>query len=115
MRISILIAAVPMIAGASLAAANAQDISNLGSPREIQLAQTVIIAPSAPPALRVETPPPPPSRTLIWEPGRWNWSGTDWQWTPGRYAQPPMPQEAWVPGHWNEESQGWIWEDGHWQ
>src|SRR4029077_5481058 len=34
---------------------------------------TTIIAPKAPPAIQVETPPPAPRPTEAWIPGHWRW------------------------------------------
>jgi hypothetical protein len=91
---------------ASLGAAAAQD-------------STVIIAPSAPPAPRVETVPPPPAtstQALTWQAGHWVWDGTAWSWKEGRYVQSPQPAAVWEPGHWQPQSKGgYIWIDGHWR
>ncbi|HTB44649.1 MAG TPA: hypothetical protein VK741_13550 [Acetobacteraceae bacterium] len=80
---------------------------------------TVIIAPNAPPAPRVETVPPPPSgepQMMTWEAGHWAWNGTTWDWTEGHYVQRPAPTAVWEPGHWAQESTGgYIWVDGHWR
>lgn len=57
----------------------------------------VIIAPSAPPAVRYE-PVPPPRAGFVWDPGHWNWEG--------RYV--------WVPGHWVAAVAGRRWVEGVW-
>lgn len=80
---------------------------------------TVIIAPSAPPAPRVETIPPAPgtsTQALTWQAGRWMWNGTAWAWEAGHYVQSPQPTAVWEPGHWQPQSNGgYIWVDGHWR
>ncbi len=78
---------------------------------------TIIIAPTAPPPVRVETmPPPSPGGTLSWQAGRWAWVDGNWQWMDGRYVQGPQPNAVWVPGHWDQYSSGgYNWVDGHWQ
>jgi len=89
-----------------------------GSPARAQPA-TVIIAPSAPPPVRVETIPPPPTaetQAMYWQPGHWMWSGANWEWAPGQYVQRPAPQAVWEPGHWVlQPTGGYVWVDGHWQ
>jgi len=76
---------------------------------------TVIIAPSAPPAPRVETVPPPPSTVMTWHPGHWNWNGAAWAWEEGHYVQRPQPAAVWEPGHWAERDGGYVWVDGRWR
>ncbi|HEY6431600.1 MAG TPA: hypothetical protein VIZ17_06415 [Acetobacteraceae bacterium] len=77
-------------------------------------AQTVVIAPTAPPPPQVETIPPPPAPVDVWTPGHWAWNGTTWAWAPGQYIARPAPQATWVPGHWEAGSSGYVWVDGHW-
>ena len=43
-------------------------------------AQEVIVR-VAPPAVRVETAPPPPSRYHVWDPGHWRWDGRGYELT----------------------------------
>jgi hypothetical protein len=80
---------------------------------------TVIIAPSAPPAPRVETmsPRPPSSTTTMsWQGGHWSWNGTNWVWDEGHYVQAPQAQAVWEPGHWQQQpTGGYVWVDGHWR
>jgi hypothetical protein len=80
---------------------------------------TVIIAPSAPPAPRVETVPPPPpvgTTTMGWQAGHWTWNGTAWAWDEGHYVQAPQAQAVWEPGHWEQQAGGgYVWVDGHWR
>jgi hypothetical protein len=77
---------------------------------------TTIIAPKAPPALQVETPPPAPRPTEAWIPGHWRWEpgAVNFVWVHGHYAEPPRPHAAWVPGRWMERPNGWFWEEGRW-
>jgi len=79
----------------------------------------VVVAPSAPPAPRVESIPPPPSagtQVMYWQPGRWEWDGLNWRWSSGHYAQRPSPQVVWRPGHWEQQpSGGYVWIDGRWE
>jgi len=77
---------------------------------------TVIIAPTAPPAPRVETVPPPPSSVMTWQAGHWAWNGANWDWVDGRYVQRPQPTAVWEPGHWAQDPNGsYTWVDGRWR
>lgn len=78
---------------------------------------TTIIAPKAPPAIQVETPPPPPRPTEAWIPGHWQWEpgAANFVWLHGHYAEPPRAHAAWVPGRWMERPNGWFWEEGRWE
>lgn len=81
--------------------------------------QTVIVAPTAPPPVRVETIPQPPiaeATTMYWQPGHWMWSGANWQWSSGHYVQRPAPMAVWQPGRWVQQpTGGYVWVDGHWE
>ena len=77
-------------------------------------AQTVVIAPSAPPPPQAETIPSPPAAVDTWVPGHWAWTGTEWSWVPGQYIARPAPQATWVPGHWEQQGSQWVWVAGHW-
>jgi hypothetical protein len=75
---------------------------------------TVIVAPMAPPAPLVETPPPATSPLAIWQPGHWSWIDGQFTWTPGHYVLRPSPTANWVPGYWQQGPTGWTWIEGHW-
>ena len=78
--------------------------------------QTVIIAPSAPPELRVETIPATPSNGMQWQAGHWSWIGAQWAWVPGQFAAPPQQTAIWDPGHWVQQANGgYAWVEGHWR
>ena len=76
-------------------------------PGEGSTVSTTIIAPKAPPALQVETPPPAPRPTEAWIPGHWRWEpgAANFVWVHGRYDEPPRPHAAWVAGRWVERPQ----------
>jgi hypothetical protein len=76
---------------------------------------TIVIAPSAPPPVREEIVPPPPTTDVVWQPGHWQWNGTQYVWVSGAYVARPRPQVAWVPGHWDQSPTGWTWVEGYWQ
>ena len=77
---------------------------------------TTIIAPTAPPAPRVETPPPPPGARMVWGPGHWSWERdkATYAWIGGKYMEPPREHAAWVNGRWVQRPGGWLWEEGRW-
>ena len=77
-------------------------------------AQEVIVR-VAPPPVRVETAPPPPSRYHVWDPGHWRWDGRGYVWVPGHYIHNPHHYANWIPGHWVERHGGWYWVEGHWR
>jgi hypothetical protein len=89
-------------------------LTGLGFAVSAANAQTVVIAPSAPPAPRVETIPPPPAAVDTWVPGHWAWTGTEWSWVPGQYIARPASQATWVPGHWEQQGSEYVWVAGHW-
>ncbi len=74
-----------------------------------------VIIRTAPPAVRVETVPPPPSRYHVWDPGHWRWDGHGYVWIPGHYINNPHRYARWVPGHWVNRGGGWFWVEGHWR
>jgi hypothetical protein len=80
---------------------------------------TIIIAPSEPPAPRVEAMPPPPgvnTQIMSWQAGHWAWNGSAWAWEEGHYEQAPRAAAVWEPGHWAQQpSGGYVWSDGHWR
>ena len=111
--------AVPMLTltltlTAGIAAAQPVIVAPAPTPVQSQ----IIIAPNAPPPLRVETIPPPPSaesQVMYWRPGHWAWDGASWSWAEGQYVQRPAPQAIWQPGHWVQQpTGGYVWVDGHW-
>jgi hypothetical protein len=111
---------LPVIIGlAQCASAMAQPVQVITPPPAQSGQSTVIIAPNSPPPPRVETIPPPPTvetQSMYWMPGHWSWSGVNWEWVNGQYAQRPAPQAIWEPGHWAQQpSGGYVWVDGHWR
>jgi WXXGXW repeat (2 copies) len=77
---------------------------------------TVVIAPREPPAVQVETPPPPPRAGALWVSGHWRWDAmaANFVWVHGHFAEPPRPRAAWIPGRWVSAPGGWVFEEGRW-
>jgi hypothetical protein len=114
-RIHLAVPVFALIAGA--APAMAQSVQVI-TPAPVPVESQVVIAPSAPPAPRFESIPPPPSeqaRVMYWRPGHWMWDGASWTWSQGQYIERPAPQAVWEPGHWVQQpSGGYVWIDGRW-
>jgi hypothetical protein len=76
-------------------------------------ATVLVEAPTAPPAPRVETPPPAPPGS-VWVPGYWNWTGSQYSWVEGHYDT-ARSGYSWVPQHWEQEANGrWHLIGGTW-
>ena len=76
---------------------------------------SVVTAPTAPPAPRVEVIPPSPGPQMVWEPGHWSFIGATWTWVAGHYEAAPQPTAQWIPGHWTQQPGGsWLWISGRW-
>ena len=77
---------------------------------------TAVTAPGPPPPPQSELVPTPPigAGPVVWQPGHWLLSGSNWVWQPGQYVPPPG-QTTWVPGQWMQQpGGGWMWLEGHW-
>jgi len=86
-------------------------------PQGQQPQAATLVAPAAPPPPHAEfVPPPPPGMgPVVWQPGRWVFSGGNWAWQPGQYVTPPPGNTTWIPGRWVQQpTGGWMWVDGHW-
>jgi len=67
-------------------------------PATAEPARTIDDRVEPPPPPAVEAMPPPPSIAgVIWVPGYWQLVGTRWQWTAGRWIQPPSGHAYRVP------------------
>jgi hypothetical protein len=73
-------------------------------------------AQTAPPALRQETVAavPGPRALYAWDPGHWRWSGSDYDWSPGRWIKRPYVNAEWVPARWMKRGDHWELVEGHW-
>ena len=78
---------------------------------------TAVVAPGPPPAPQSELVPTPPpgSGAVVWQPGHWTRSDSNWVWQSGQYVPPPPGQTTWIPGQWLQQpTGGWMWVQGHW-
>src|SRR5436190_23660117 len=61
------------------------------------VSKTEVVVKQAPPPLREEVRPAPPSPSQTWVSGYWTWNN-NWEWHAGRFEQPPQPNMSWEPG-----------------
>jgi hypothetical protein len=71
----------------------------------------VIVAPSAPPAVRYE-PVPAPRVGYVWDAGHWNWEGR-YVWVPGHWVA-AVAGRRWVAGVWGPYRGQYRYVPGHW-
>jgi hypothetical protein len=67
----------------------------------------------APPAVRVEAPPPSPVPDSYWIAGHWGWEAGQHAWFAGHWVA-PRPGEVYVRAHWVREGGEWVFHPGHW-
>jgi WXXGXW repeat (2 copies) len=92
------------------------------SPRGVKVRAPVVtvsevMVTRAPPPLRVEPVPPPPSgptKVWVWQPGHWYWDGRDYDWKPGHYEKRPARAASWVAPTWVARGSQWVFVPGHW-
>jgi len=75
----------------------------------------VVLAPTRPPAPRVEVRGAAPSPGHLWVGGHWSWSGGRYTWKSGHWAVRPGAGAVWAPGKWVAKGSGWKWVPGHWR
>jgi WXXGXW repeat (2 copies) len=73
-----------------------------------------IVAPTAPPPLRIEHRRPSTLDGQRWIPGFWSWSGTQHAWNIGHYETPPTPTSRWTQPRWGHHGRSWTLESGGW-
>ena len=70
------------------------------------------------PALRGEVRPKPPvmEEEQIWQPGHWEWTGTNYLWRDGRWIKREGRSNLWQFGNWvRDRTVGPCrWEPAHW-
>src|ERR1700678_2339969 len=67
----------------------------------------------APPAMLVESPPPPPFTQAVWVGGYWVWQG-NWVWAHGHWLGPPQPGFGWVNPYYENRGCVGIFIRRHW-
>ena len=75
----------------------------------------VVVAPVAPPPLRVEVMTASPGVDYFWIAGHWRWDGYTHRWYEGRWER-HREHAHWVPNHWEQNDRGqWHFHEGHWR
>ena len=71
--------------------------------------------PPVPPLMDDPMPKPPVTAdALVWQPGHWDWTGSDYVWHHGLYIPAAGHGPLWQPGWWNRTAAGWRWERAQW-
>jgi len=76
------------------------------------LADTQILADSAPPPARIENVPHRDG--YVWASGHWAWHGHSWAWIDGSYLV-EQRHAHWIPDGWEPHGTQWQYVPGHWQ
>jgi hypothetical protein len=71
-------------------------------------------APVPPPMAEAIPKPPVSPVPLTWQPGQWDWTGSSYVWTPGRYVDLAGRSGTWMPPFWDNVGSSWVWQPGHW-
>ena len=73
-----------------------------------------VIVQEAPPPVRVERRPSPPSSASIWIDGYWNWDNQRYSWQAGRYESPPQANVVWIAPSYVRDVKGYRYTPGRW-
>ncbi|HEY2131471.1 MAG TPA: hypothetical protein VGH36_00615 [Acetobacteraceae bacterium] len=70
--------------------------------------------PAVPPLPAEAVPKPPVSEApLVWQPGHWDWTSTNYAYQQGRYV-PLHGSTTWMPGFWTQSPGGpCVWNTAH--
>ena len=74
----------------------------------------VRITTGRPPARRYERRGPRPGPDYVWVDGFWHSGGGRWDWVPGRWDRPAVPDGYWIAPRYIRSDRGYIYEPGHW-
>ena len=68
------------------------------------------------PPIRTEEIPAPPSSSVvvIWQPGHFDWNGSDYVWIPGEWVDRAGHGTAWQDGYWGGSAPNSVWVPAHW-
>jgi hypothetical protein len=76
--------------------------------------QNVVFTNLPPPAPMAERPTPSPGAGHVWVGGFWNWNGSQYAWTNGRWESPPQPAQTWESPRWEREGGRYRFRQGRW-
>lgn len=68
-----------------------------------------------PPRNRAERPGRAPQRGMVWVAGFWGWTGSAYEWVPGRWETPPRARVRWVGPQWRRTGVSWTFTAGSWR
>jgi hypothetical protein len=72
--------------------------------------------PPAPVSEPQESVPPQPAPNAVWIRGHYAYTGSGYQWQPGRWEIPPAGATRWVGPSWQTSANGgYVYVRGHWQ
>ncbi len=66
------------------------------------------------PALRREVRSERPGRHHVWQGGYWHHTGSEWNWSDGRWAEPPRAHARWIGARYQRVRGGTRYIPGHW-
>jgi hypothetical protein len=77
---------------------------------------TVQTIPPAPVSEPQESIPPQPSPSAVWIRGHYSYTGSGYQWQPGRWEVPPSGARTYIGPSWQPAANGgYVYVRGHWQ
>ena len=59
--------------------------------------------------------PVAPSPRHVFVEEEWTPRGDRYEFSGGRWVEPPHAHAVWVPGHWKDTPNGSVWRPGHWR
>ncbi len=74
----------------------------------------VRVVPNAPPERRHEVVTVSPGPHHVYIKGYWHHTGQDWNWSDGRWAEPPRSHSHWVVASYHKVQGGTRYTPGHW-
>jgi hypothetical protein len=83
-------------------------------PEQDIVAELTTTAPTAPPALQVETPAAPPVSAAVWLSGFWQWDGAKWVWVAGSWQLRPSATVTWRAATWQPRGRVHVLVPGAW-
>jgi len=69
----------------------------------------------APPAAYSEAALASPGPGYVWIGGYYSWTGRDYYWNQGLWAQPQRGYTYWNQGYWHHDHRGHHWVSGRWR
>jgi hypothetical protein len=80
----------------------------------VACAQTPPFPPVPTPQEEVVPAPPVSSTQLIWQPGHYDWDGSQYIWTKGQWTEKTGNSTLWQDGYWQKQGDQYVWVPGHW-